>query len=56
METLRKDKGFIKANKKGTKDLEAMQKKQLKEKETMMKNHCSAIEKIAKGKKLVPFQ
>jgi len=51
VETLRKDKGFIKANKKGTKDLEAMQKKQLKEKETMMKNHCSAIEKIAKGKK-----
>merc|ERR1712137_508697 len=40
VESLRKDKNFIKANKKGTKDLE-----------TMIKNHCTAIEKISKGKK-----
>ena len=53
VESLRKDKNFIKANKKGVKDLETMQKKHTKEKEAMMKNHCTAIEKLAKGKKLV---
>merc|ERR1711874_637093 len=51
VESLRKDKNFIKANKKGTKDLETMQKKHAKDKETMIKNHCTAIEKISKGKK-----
>ena len=53
VESLRKDKAFIKANKKGMKDLETMQKKQAKEKEAMMKKHCTDIEKISKGKKLV---
>jgi len=51
VESLRKDKAFIKANKKGMKDLETMQKKQAKEKEAMMKKHCTDIEKISKGKK-----
>ena len=55
VESLRKDKNFIKANKKGTKDLETMQKKHAKDKETMIKNHCTAIEKISKGKKSDSF-
>lgn len=32
------------------KDLDGLRKKHLKERQTMQKNHCTAIEKLAKGK------
>ena len=53
LESLRKDKNFIKATKKQQKDVETMRKRQEKEKMTVQKNQVAAIERIAKGRKLV---
>lgn len=52
LESLRKEKGF-KIGKKHQKELDAMRKKYMKERQAMQKNHCSAIEKLTKGKEYV---
>ncbi|XP_058806917.1 1-phosphatidylinositol 4,5-bisphosphate phosphodiesterase-like [Phymastichus coffea] len=46
---LRKEKAF-KQFKKVSKEMDALQKKHQKERLTMQKNHCSAVDKLAKGK------
>ena len=51
LESLRSDKAFAKATKKHQKDIEAMKKRQQKEKATVQKNQVAAVEKIIKGKK-----
>jgi phosphatidylinositol phospholipase C beta len=48
-ENLRKEKAF-KLGKKVNKELDTLRKKHLKDRQTMQKNHCTAIEKLAKGK------
>lgn len=55
LETLRAQKNFLKATKKQQKELESMRKKHMKERLSIQKGQCSAIEKVAKGKKLVSF-
>ena len=50
VESLRNEKLFQKATKAQYKQLEAMQKKHKKERETMQKNQCTAIEKLAAKK------
>ena len=49
LDLLRREKSF-KQGKKLQKDLDTMRKKHLKERQTMQKNHCSAIDKLVKGK------
>ncbi|XP_045599876.1 1-phosphatidylinositol 4,5-bisphosphate phosphodiesterase isoform X3 [Procambarus clarkii] len=51
LETLRSQKNFLKATKKQQKELESMRKKHMKERLSIQKGQCSAIEKLAKGKK-----
>ncbi|KAK3893424.1 hypothetical protein Pcinc_002748 [Petrolisthes cinctipes] len=53
LESLRAQKNFLKATKKQQKELEGMRKKHMKERLTIQKGQCSAIEKVAKGKKEV---
>ncbi|XP_042870429.1 1-phosphatidylinositol 4,5-bisphosphate phosphodiesterase-like isoform X3 [Penaeus japonicus] len=53
LETLRAQKNFLKATKKQQKELESMRKKHMKERLSIQKGQCSAIEKVAKGKKEV---
>ncbi|XP_053972974.1 1-phosphatidylinositol 4,5-bisphosphate phosphodiesterase-like isoform X2 [Hylaeus volcanicus] len=52
-EVLRQEKGYQKVLRKQQKDLESLKKRQQKEKLTVQKQHCVAIEKIIKGKKYV---
>ncbi|XP_069940741.1 1-phosphatidylinositol 4,5-bisphosphate phosphodiesterase-like isoform X1 [Cherax quadricarinatus] len=51
LETLRSQKNFLKATKKQQKELESMRKRHMKERLSIQKGQCSAIEKLAKGKK-----
>ena len=51
LETLRSQKNFLKSTKKQQKELEVMRKKQMKERLSVQKTQCSAIDKAAKGKK-----
>ncbi|XP_068219882.1 1-phosphatidylinositol 4,5-bisphosphate phosphodiesterase isoform X2 [Palaemon carinicauda] len=53
LESLRAQKNFLKATKKQQKELETMRKKHMKERLNVQKGQCSAIEKVAKGKKEV---
>ncbi|KAJ8675594.1 hypothetical protein QAD02_011380 [Eretmocerus hayati] len=46
---LRKEKA-MKLSKRTLKEIDTLKKKQMKERQTMQKNHCTAIEKLAKGK------
>lgn len=55
LETLRQEKGYQKVLRKQQKELESLKKRHHKEKLTVQKQHCVAIEKIFKGKKLVVF-
>ncbi|XP_036145410.1 1-phosphatidylinositol 4,5-bisphosphate phosphodiesterase isoform X2 [Monomorium pharaonis] len=50
LETLRHEKGYQKVLRKQQKELESLKKKHHKEKLTIQKQHCVAIEKIFKGK------
>ena len=50
-DSLRSEKGFLKATKKHTKEFESMQKKLKKERESILSNQCKAIEKLMKTKK-----
>ncbi|XP_049875012.1 1-phosphatidylinositol 4,5-bisphosphate phosphodiesterase isoform X2 [Pectinophora gossypiella] len=50
VESLRQEKGFLKVTRKQQKDVDAMNKRQAKEKTTLQKQHCSSLEKIVKGK------
>ena len=50
VQSLMKEKAFQKATKAQFKQLDAMQKKHKKERETMQKNQCTAIEKLAAKK------
>jgi phosphatidylinositol phospholipase C, beta len=51
VESLRQEKGFVKTGRKQQKDLEAMRKRHAKEKMTLQKQQCTALEKMIKGKK-----
>lgn len=51
LESLRTQKNFLKATKKQQKELEGLRKRHMKERLTIQKGQCSAIEKLAKGKK-----
>ena len=51
LESLRKDKNFLKSNKKQQKDFDAMKKRQEKEKLGVQKNQVAAVERIIKSKK-----
>lgn len=53
LDTLRQEKGYQKVLRKQQKELESLRKRHHKEKLTIQKQHCVAIEKIIKGKKLV---
>lgn len=53
LKTLRQEKGYQKILRKQQKELESLKKRHHKEKLTVQKQHCVAIEKIFKGKKLV---
>jgi len=53
LETLRHEKGYQKVLRKQQKELESLKKRHRKEKLAVQKQHCVAIEKIFKGKKLV---
>lgn len=55
LEILRQEKGYQKVLRKQQKELESLKKRHHKEKLTVQKQHCVAIEKIFKGKKLVIF-
>ncbi|KAG5322743.1 PIPA phosphodiesterase, partial [Acromyrmex heyeri] len=50
LETLRQEKGYQKVLRKQQKELESLKKRHHKEKVTVQKQHCVAIEKIFKGK------
>ncbi|XP_067206250.1 1-phosphatidylinositol 4,5-bisphosphate phosphodiesterase isoform X2 [Linepithema humile] len=50
LETLRLEKGYQKVLRKQQKELESLKKRHHKEKVTVQKQHCVAIEKIFKGK------
>ncbi|XP_018396204.1 PREDICTED: 1-phosphatidylinositol 4,5-bisphosphate phosphodiesterase-like isoform X2 [Cyphomyrmex costatus] len=50
LETLRHEKGYQKVLRKQQKELESLKKRHHKEKVTVQKQHCIAIEKIFKGK------
>lgn len=51
IESIRQEKGFQKTARKQQKELDALRKKQAKEKLGIQKSQCSAIEKLIKGKK-----
>lgn len=53
MDSLRHEKGYQKVLRKQQKELESLKKRHHKEKLAVQKQHCVAIEKIIKGKKLV---
>ncbi|CAB3228229.1 unnamed protein product [Arctia plantaginis] len=50
VESLRQEKGFVKTGRKQQKELEAMRKRHTKEKMSLQKSQCSALEKMIKGK------
>ena len=50
---LKEDKGYGKAAKKYIKEYEGLQKKQNKERNSVISNQCKAMEKLANKKKLV---
>ncbi|XP_039756868.1 1-phosphatidylinositol 4,5-bisphosphate phosphodiesterase isoform X5 [Pararge aegeria] len=50
VESLRQEKGFLKTGKKQQKDLDVMKKRHAKEKMTLQKQQCAALEKMIKGK------
>ncbi|CAH2041742.1 unnamed protein product, partial [Iphiclides podalirius] len=50
VESLRQEKGFLKTGRKQQKELEAMRKRHSKEKMTLQKQQCAALEKMIKGK------
>ncbi|XP_044731341.1 1-phosphatidylinositol 4,5-bisphosphate phosphodiesterase isoform X2 [Chrysoperla carnea] len=50
IESIRQEKGFQKTARKQQKELDALRKKQAKEKLGIQKSQCSAIEKLIKGK------
>ncbi|XP_071056681.1 1-phosphatidylinositol 4,5-bisphosphate phosphodiesterase isoform X2 [Onthophagus taurus] len=50
IELIRQDKAFQKTTKKNQKEYDTLKKKQMKEKLTMQKAQCGAIDKIVKGK------
>lgn len=51
MESLKNEKAYQKTNRKHSKELDALRKRQLKEKMGIQKQQCAAIEKAVKGKK-----
>lgn len=51
VESLKLEKGYQKVLRKQQKELESLNKRHQKEKMTVQKQHCVAIEKIIKGKK-----
>lgn len=51
IESLRQEKGFQKTARKQQKELDALKKRQAKEKLSVQKAQCTAIEKLIKGKK-----
>lgn len=51
VESLRQEKGFQKTGRKQQKELDMMRKRHAKEKMTIQKSQCAAIEKLIKGKK-----
>jgi len=56
-ESIREEKGYVKATKKYKKEYDAMKKKQAKEVSDIMKKQCTGFEKQVKGKKdLTPEQ
>ncbi|XP_053608554.1 1-phosphatidylinositol 4,5-bisphosphate phosphodiesterase isoform X2 [Plodia interpunctella] len=50
VESLRQEKAFLKTGRKQQKELEAMRKRHAKERMTLQKQQCSALEKMVKGK------
>ncbi|XP_068628021.1 1-phosphatidylinositol 4,5-bisphosphate phosphodiesterase [Battus philenor] len=50
VESLRQEKGFLKTGRKQQKELETMRKRHAKEKMTLQKQQCAALEKMIKGK------
>ncbi|KAI8431911.1 hypothetical protein MSG28_004462 [Choristoneura fumiferana] len=50
VESLRQEKGFVKTGRKQQKELDALRKRQAKEKMSLQKQQCSALEKLIKGK------
>ncbi|KAL1138525.1 hypothetical protein AAG570_008588 [Ranatra chinensis] len=50
LEMLKNEKAFIKIQRKQQKEFEAMRKKHAKEKMTIQKQQCTAVEKLVKGK------
>lgn len=53
LESLKNEKAFQKIGRKQQKELDALRKRQTKEKMTIQKQQCGAIEKAVKGKKWV---
>lgn len=51
IETIRQDKMFQKSTKKQQKEFDALKKKLAKEKLSIQKSQCAAIDKLIKGKK-----
>lgn len=51
IETIRQDKNFQKNTKKQQKEYDTLKKKLAKEKMTVQKAQCAAIDKLIKGKK-----
>lgn len=56
LDTLRAQKNFLKATKKQQKELDGMRKRHMKERLSVQKQQCSAIDKASKGKKWVLFR
>ena len=48
---MKQEKAYAKAAKKQIKELESLQKKHKKERESILGNQCKAIEKLTKSKK-----
>lgn len=51
IEYIRQDKGFQKSTRKQQKEYDTLKKKQSKEKLSIQKGQCTAIDKLIKGKK-----
>lgn len=51
VEVLRQEKGYQKVLRKEQKELDSLRKRQQKEKLSVQKQQCAAIEKLIKGKK-----
>lgn len=51
IEVLRHEKGYVKVTRKQQKELESLKKKHQKERFSIQKQQCGAIEKLIKGKK-----